>query len=471
MTISADPRETLKNAPMSALQIFVIVITIALNALDGFDVMSISFASPGIAEEWGINRAALGIVLSMELIGMAFGSILLGGLADKIGRRPTMLACLIVMAVGMFMVTTSNGVLGSILAPILALAGQNVDLKLADLSGWRVVTGLGIGGMLAAINAVASEFSNAKSRHLNVSLMSIGYPIGAVLGGLVAAQLLKTEPGVPADWRAVFYFGSAVTAVLIPVVFFAVPESVHWLTRKQPAGALETVNRAMTRMGHSGTSALPVIPPEARSKSASDIFAPAMLATTLIVTAAYFFHITTFYYLIKWVPKLVVDMGFAPSSAAGVLVWVNVGGATGGALFAVLTQRFNLKTLTMAVLLMSTAAITIFGYTPPDLQRLSLICAVSGFCINAGIVGLYAIIAQAFPTHVRASGTGFAIGVGRGGSVLAPIIAGFLFTYGFSLPSVSLAMAAGSTLAAITLVLLKLESDKPAPETAAQAAR
>jgi benzoate transport len=466
MNTSADPRETLKNAPMSALQIFVIVITVALNALDGFDVMSISFASPGIATEWGINRAALGIVLSMELIGMAFGSILLGGLADKIGRRPTMLACLVVMAVGMFMVTTSNGVLGSILAPILALAGQTVDVKLADLSGWRVVTGLGIGGMLAAINAVASEFSNAKSRHLNVSLMSIGYPIGAVLGGLVAAELLKTG-----NWRSVFYFGSAVTAVLIPVVYFIVPESVHWLTRKQPVGALDTVNRAMTRMGHAATPTLPVIPPEARGKSASDIFAPAMLATTLIVTAAYFFHITTFYYLIKWVPKLVVDMGFAPSSAAGVLVWVNVGGATGGALFAVLTQKFNLKTLTMAVLLMSTAAITVFGYTPPDLQRLSIICALSGFCINAGIVGLYAIIAQAFPTHVRASGTGFAIGVGRGGSVLAPIIAGFLFTYGFSLPSVSLAMAAGSTLAACTLVLLKLESDKPAPETAAQPAR
>ena len=188
MTTSADPRDTLKHAPMSALQIFVVAITIALNALDGFDVMSISFASPGIATEWGINRAALGIVLSMELIGMAFGSILLGGVADRIGRRPTMLGCLVVMALGMFMVTTSNGVLGSMLAPILALFGQNVDVRLADLSGWRVVTGLGIGGMLAAINAVASEFSNEKRKHLNVSLMSIGYPIGAVLGGLVARR-------------------------------------------------------------------------------------------------------------------------------------------------------------------------------------------------------------------------------------------------------------------------------------------
>ena len=158
MTTTADPRDTLKHAPMSTLQIFVVAVTIALNALDGFDVMSISFASPGIATEWGINRAALGIVLSMELIGMAFGSILLGGVADRLGRRPTMLGCLFIMAIGMFMVTTSNGVLGSDLAPLLALFGHTVDVRLADLSGWRVITGLGIGGMLASINAVASEF-------------------------------------------------------------------------------------------------------------------------------------------------------------------------------------------------------------------------------------------------------------------------------------------------------------------------
>ena len=187
---------------MSRLQVIVVAITIGLNALDGFDVLSISFASPGIAEEWGIDRAALGIVLSMELIGMAIGSILLGGVADKIGRRPTILGCLMLMTLGMLMVTTAGG--------------------LVDLSIWRIVTGLGIGGMLAAINAVAAEFSNARRRHLSVSLMSIGYPVGAVVGGTVAAQLLRGN-----DWRTVFYFGASVTAVLIPIVYFVVPESVH----------------------------------------------------------------------------------------------------------------------------------------------------------------------------------------------------------------------------------------------------
>jgi benzoate transport len=432
-----DPRDLIAEAPMSALQVTVVGLTILLNALDGFDVLSISFASPGIAREWGINPAELGIVLSMELIGMAIGSIALGGLADRIGRKPTILGCLVVMAGGMFMATTVTSVV--------------------SLSIWRVITGLGIGGMLAAINAVAAEFSNARRRYLSVSLMAIGYPLGAVFGGMVARQLLTTS-----DWRSVFYFGAAVTAALIPVVLLVVPESVHWLARKQPEGALDKVNRALTRMGHSAVTALPALGAAVRRESSAAIFGTALRATTIIVTFAYFFHITTFYFIAKWIPKIVVDLGFEPSSAAGVLVWMNVGGATGGAVFGVLTQRVSVKLLTIMVLLMSTIAVAVFGRTPADLQQLSLICAIAGFCTNAGIVGLYSIIAQVYPTHLRASGTGFTIGVGRGGSVLAPIIAGFLFAAGYGLPTVALAMGLGSLFAALVLVALRMESTQAA---------
>jgi MFS family permease len=111
-------------------------------------------------------------------------------------------------------------------------------------------------------------------------------------------------------------------------------------------------------------------------------------------------------------------------------------------------------------MVLSTVMVTVFGRTPPDLQKLSLICACAGFFTNAAIVGMYAIFAQAFPTHVRASGTGFAVGAGRGGSVLAPIIAGFLFEAGYKLPVVAAIMALGSLVAAGVLMLLKLESDR-----------
>jgi len=419
------------------MQVAVVAITVCLNALDGFDVLSISFASNGIAKEWGIVPGALGIVLSMELIGMAIGSASIGGVADKIGRRPTILGCLVVMATGMVMATTVHTVVG--------------------LSIWRVVTGLGIGGMLAAINAAVAEFSNARRRHLSVSLMSIGYPLGAVFGGMVATRLLRSG-----DWRLVFYFGAAATTVLIPIVFLAVPESIHWLARKQPAGALDKINRGLARLGHQRVEALPELTAEARGKSISDIFAPGLIAGTVIVTLAYFFHITTFYFIAKWTPRIVNNFGFPASSAAGVLVWVNVGGATGGAIFGLLTQRYSVKSLTIGILLASTVAVAAFGRSPADLQTLSMIGGVAGFCTNAGIVGLYAIIAQVFPTHVRAFGSGFAIGVGRGGAVIAPMIAGFMFQYQYSLPVIAMTLAAGSLFGALVLLMLKMEGDQPA---------
>jgi benzoate transport len=425
---------------MSALQIVAVGLTIGLNALDGFDVMSISFASPGIAAEWGIERGALGIVLSMELLGMAIGSLFLGGLADRIGRRPTILGCLVLMAIGMYMASTATGVV--------------------NLSLWRVFTGLGIGGVLAAINAVAAEFSNAKNRNLNISLMAMGYPLGAVFGGLVAAQLLKGG-----DWRPVFHFGAIVTAVFIPLVWFFVPESVAWLATKQPTNALTKINAALRRMGHAAIAALPQVGEDSsgRKTAGETIFSANMIRTTLLVGVAYFCHITTFYYIIKWVPKIVVDMGFAASAAAGVLVWANVGGAVGGALFGLLTRRIGLKALTIGVLICSTVMVNVFGRGQADLQQLAVICAATGFFTNAGVVGLYALFAQVFPTHVRATGTGFAIGFGRGGSALAPMLAGFLFQAGYGLPTVSLLISLGSLIAAGALLLLRTRAPEQVP--------
>jgi len=435
-----DPRETLSASRMSFIQIVVVVITIGLNALDGFDVLAISFASPGIAREWGIDRAALGFVLSMELVGMGLGSMLLGGVADRIGRRRTLLGCLVVMASGMIMATRVKGVY--------------------DLSVWRVITGFGIGGMLAAINAVAAEFSNDRRRSLNVSLMAIGYPIGAVIGGSIAALLLKRG-----DWRVVFQFGAAATAAFIPLVLWLVPESIAWLCQRQPSGALASVNRSLVRMGHEPIAELPLVSLDARKRSVADIFSPQLIRVTVLVTAAYFLHITTFYFILKWVPKIVVDMGFTPSSAAGVLVWANVGGASGGAVLGLLSLRFGLKHLTMLVLVLSTIMVTVFGRGQADLAQLSLVCAVTGFCTNAGVVGLYGILAQAFPTHVRATGTGFAVGTGRAGAMLAPIIAGYLFRGGYGLQFVAIAMSAGSLVGAVALWLLPL---KPAAARSVQ---
>jgi MFS family permease len=292
-------------------------------------------------------------------------------------------------------------------------------------------------------------------------LTTIGYPIGAVIGGTIAAQLLKTY-----DWRSVFYLGTAMTVVCVPLVYLFVPESVYWLAHKRPAGALEKINSTLKRMGHRAIEALPDFEEGHHKRSLAGIFSPALIATTIMVTLAYFFHITTFYFVIKWVPKIVVDMGYEASSAVGVLVWANVGGALGGALLGFLTLRYTVKSLTIAVLLMSMVMVTIFGRSPDNLAMLSLASGAAGFFTNAGVVGLYALFVHSYPTHVRASGTGFSIGIGRGGAMLSPIIAGVLFESGVGIPGVALIMAFGSLLAILALLFLKMapeEHEMPLP--------
>jgi benzoate transport len=415
---------------MRRLQVAAVTMCILLTALDGFDVLAISFAAPGIAAEWGIDRAALGIVLSMELIGMAIGSILIGGFADRFGRRPAIFGCLGLMTVGMFLASTASGI--------------------TSLSIYRLGTGLGIGGLLASTNAMAAEFSNLKRRNLSVILMAAGYPVGAIVGGTIASLLL-----VSFDWRAVFLFGAFATLAFVPLTWLLLPESLEYLLLHRPKGALERINRTLSRMSHNVIEKLPEVRVEPRASSLKSLFSPALARTTLLLTVAYFTHIVTFYFTLKWIPKIVVDMGFSPSLAGGVLVWANVGGLTGSVLLGLLSLRYNVKPLVIGALIFAFATVTWFGQGQADLVQLSAVAAAAGFFTNSAVVGLYALFAQSFPTEVRAGGTGFVIGVGRGGSVAGPIVAGFLFAAGAGLPIVALLMGFGSIIAAFMLIFLR----------------
>ena len=423
------PQELIASRPMRPRQVLAIALAVALNALDGFDVLSISFASPGIAREWGIDRAALGVVLSMELIGMALGSVLLGGLADRYGRRPLTLASLALMASGMASATAAGGVVA--------------------LAAIRLATGIGIGGMLATTNAIAAEFSSARRRNIAVALMAGGYPLGAVIGGTLASSLLAGH-----DWRSVFALGACFSAGLFPLVLAFLPESVAWLATRRPPGAAMRIDRILAWLGHDPVACLPDEAAGVSRGGFRRLFARDLAPVTLLLTLGYFAHILTFYFILKWTPKIVADLGFAPSAAGGVLVWANVGGLIGAVSVSLLTQYVALRTLTVATMLCAALLVALFGRSAPELGALSLYAAAAGCCTNGAIVSLYALFARAFPTELRASGTGFVIGIGRGGAALSPILAGLLFAHGSTLSTVAAVMAAGSLVAAIMIGLL-----------------
>ena len=428
--MSSDPRQILAREAMGRLQVAAVAVCVLLLAVDGFDVLSISFAAPGIANEWGIDRAALGLVLSMELIGMGVGALIIGDVADRVGRRPTILLCLAIVTAGMALAATVASV--------------------AVLSVYRLATGVGIGGIIAATNAIVAEYSNDKNKSMAVALTAGGYPLGAIVGGAIASLLLAYF-----DWRSVFVLGACMTAALIPIAWFLLPESVSFLVERQPKDALRRVNRTLQRMGHAAIDGLPARATASAEAGMARLFKPDLRRTTILLTTAFFTHIMTFYFFVKWIPKLVVDMGYTASVAGSVLVWFNVGGFLGSVLFGLLTRRFRLRVLVVTSFLVSAIAVVAFGQAPADLPSLSVTAAIGGFFATAAIVGMYASFAKSFPTPVRAGGTGFAIGFGRAGAALGPIVAGLMFAAGVGLGLVAVVMAAGSMAAAASLAAVR----------------
>jgi predicted MFS family arabinose efflux permease len=232
---------------------------------------------------------------------------------------------------------------------------------------------------------------------------------------------------------------------------------VAFLDQQRKPGALEAINRILERYGLESMAALPPDTVESAQRSVMDIFKPGLIAATVLITVGYFAHVTSFYFIIKWVPKLVVDLGFEPRAAAGVLTWANVG-ATGVVIFGLIATRVGLKALTIVTLVGSSAMVAWFGRGAHTIASLSSTVAIAGVFTNSAIGGYYLLFARVFPTHVRATGTGFAIGVGRAGAALAPVIAGYLLQAGFGLQTVATIMAMGSLSSAAALLALKVRA-------------
>lgn len=447
-TGGTNPIAVIDDNPMSTRQWIVVTLMVLLNALDGFDVLSSAFAAPGIMTDWGVDRPALGVMLSAELWGMGFGSVLLGGMADRLGRKPTILLCLLIMTAGMFLAGTAQ--------------------SLWPLSGWRFLTGLGIGGMLAATNAVTAEVSSRKQRAMAIGLYVIGYPLGAVIGGLVASNWLMLEYG----WRSVFYFGAAVTAAMIPLVMWLVPETPAFLAAVRPANALDRINKSLAAFRQRAIDVLPAIVSAAKPKVTDILARRDLRKVTLLVAFGYMFHTLTFYYILKWAPTVLAGLGYTGSAPGNSLVAANIGGAIGGALFGVLMKKWDIKVPTMLALVAGSVAVACFGIMKESLWAWYFSTFLCGFFTNAAIVGFYAAFARGFPAYARATGTGFALGVGRAGAAASPPIAGYLFGVlgNDHLLTVSSIMAIGSILAMMMLWFLPIrDADRDEEERVAAA--
>jgi len=417
--MSTDPRETLSGAPMSTLQMTAVAVTVGLTALDGFDVLSISFAAPGIAAEWGIDRAALGIVLSMELFGMALGALVLGAMADRIGRRPTMLACLALMTLGMFMVTGVQ--------------------QIAGLEIWRFTTGSG--------SRPARHCERGRSRVLQPAPPQPECCIdGRRLSHRRGGRRVHCQSPAPRPRLA-----RGVLSRSIGHRDLHPPAAVRRSRIRSLARPAATRECAATNQ-QSAHSHGPCCNRRATASTGSGAQARARRSlltgvrlTTILCALACFFHMMTFYFMLKWIPKIVADMHFPATAAAGVLVWANVGGATGGAVLGILSQRIGLKPLTLGVMLLSTVMVILFGHAGANLNELSVLCAAAGFFTNGGIVGPVCHLRAGVFQHTCAPLAPVSQSAsGAAARRWGPSRQAICFTWGYTLPSVATFIALGS---------------------------
>lgn len=424
-------RRALDEGDMSRFQWIAVAICVVLNALDGFDVLVMAFTAASVSAEWGLSGAQLGILFSAGLVGMAVGSITLAPMADRWGRQTVTLVSLVIISVGMLLSAGTRG--------------------LYELAAMRCLTGLGIGGLLACVTVIIGEFSSNKWRSTNIALYTAGYPLGAMVGGLIAAWLL-THYG----WRSVFLAGGLATAAMIPVVIWRLPESVDFLIERRPARALERLNRLVALMGRPTLAALPATRAAAgamaRGNPVAGLFKGGLASTTMLIWAGFFLLMFSFYFALSWTPKLLVAAGLSTSQGVTGGVLLNLGGIVGGILFGVVAVRSRPARLTALSLLLAAVALAVFGRVSGALVPAFAAAFAIGVSLFAAMAGLYGVAQAAYPVVARSTGMGYAIGVGRLGAILAPLTAGILLDGGWSPSSLYYAFALPLVLAAAAVL-------------------
>ena len=432
----AGIRQLIDEKPISSLQLRVVFGCFALNMLDGFDVLAIAFTAPTISQEWQLTPYLLGIIFSAGLIGMTLGAAFIAPYTDVIGRRAMILLSLVAIGASM------------------ALTGMTTNAT--QIIVMRIITGLGIGSILASLTSLVAEYTPARKRSLMVGFMQVGYPLGATAGGFAAVWLIQLF-----GWQAVFYCGSLLSIVAVVFTYFFLPESMEFLSSRQPAGALDRINRILASMGWPQLQAMPEAPPFPVKPSIREILTPDYRNWTLLLWTGFFMSFLTLYFLFSWIPKITVDAGLPVDKGIYIGTALNFGAFIGGTSLGYLSDRFGVRPLIICFFTGGIVFMTIFGFSPAEVELLLVLAFLIGFCVLGGFVGFYISAACLYHTEIRTTGVGWSIGAGRTGAIIGPYLGGVFIGMGFSTSVNFIIFAIPLVLACVVIYLLRAPQLEP----------
>jgi AAHS family 4-hydroxybenzoate transporter-like MFS transporter len=420
---TVDVSAILDGARLRGLPGRVFVLASLALIVDGFDIAALAFIAPSLIADWNVSRAELAPVLAAALIGMSIGSLTLGRLGDRYGRRTLLVACLLLAAAATLGCATAHG-------PV-------------ELAAWRFVAGLGLGGSLPNASSVTAEFAPARWRSLLLGAAIVGLPLGSVIGAEISARVIPLH-----GWAAIFVIGAALPAALAVLIMIALPESPRFLAR-QPArrGDLE---RLLTRVGAGpwrGDERFVIVEPDADATRGrlTDLWSDVFRRDTLGIWLAFGAGLFAVYALGTWIPTLLSAAGLPLPAAIRGSLWFNFGGMLGSVVITFATSRFGSRPVlitTVAIGIVGLLMLAVIPVGAATLLPIYVVLAVIGASLTGSQSGLYPLATNIYPTALRASGVGWALGAGRVGGVLSSFAASAVAALGGGLPSFCIALAA-----------------------------
>lgn len=401
----ASFRAALDARPVSPYQWRLLLLLILLLVTDGYDAQVLGYVIPALAQDWGLEKAAFGPVFSANLLGLTVGSLAVTPLADRFGVRRVLLCCVLLYAS---------------LTVLMVFATSLDSLMLA-----RFLCGIGMGGAMPSAMALMADYAPPRLRTLMVTLAACGFSLGGAAGGFVAAAFIDHH-----GWQAVFLVGGVAPLLLFPFLALFLPESLPRLLRDAPPYArLQRIALRLLPGWNIPPAQVAADAPADSKLTMLALFREGFARPTLLLWGTFFVSLILLYFMISWLPSLLQESGLALNQANLVTSLFLFAGTFGAVCLAWCADRMANKAYLLAGVLLGAALFSVLvGLNHDDPRWLVPSVFAAGFCIIGGQLTLNAFVSNFYPAQVRATGTGWALGVGRFGSILGPLLGSLLLT-------------------------------------------
>lgn len=425
-----DVAHFIDSQPVGRFQIRLLLLCAAVLFIDGFDTQAIGYVAPDIAREWNLGRGTLGPVFSAGLFGLMIGALIFGPVADRIGRKRIIVLSSVAFGVG----------------TLLTIFAQDVYWLIA----LRFLTGLGLGGAMPNAVALTSEFSPHRRRATMVMAMFCGFSVGAALGGLLAAALIPIF-----GWRSIFLIGGLAPLLYAPILARMLPESIRFLalTGRDDINLSALLTRVNPSIAFSPGTRFTVQEPKLIGIPVMHLFNQGRTLTTLLFWIVFFMSLLDLYLLSNWLPTVLNDLGASISMAAAIGAMLQVGGVVGTFTLGNFIDRFSFRALALIYLIASVAIVAI-GFSGHSIPLVTLAVFCAGFCIVGGQIASNALTATYYPTTMRSTGIGWALGIGRIGSIVGPLVGGVMLSNHVSVETLFVTAAAPALCACLAAFAL-----------------